>query len=307
MDFRKIARIFIIAFALLNIYLIVGIVERQDIQYTTSQLTEEDVYDNISESNIALPDLEGTDMESEEVYSLQINAEPLLENEIEANENHSGTLNDEGVYYVSFPSNPIELEGTPTDGFTEADFETVKEYVLSDQVMFGEEYTYSRYDISGRRFVFYQVVDGLPIADGTSELSLFVNENGDVISYQQTLAGPASRQGNPLQLINGGRAIEILFLNNEIRQGSEVQKPILTYRRALHLEDLSMYSPIWIVNVDHSSERNTYRVDAVNGTIIRQSTPSSGPQNPNDPAELTGEGEEEPEADEIGNSDAESE
>lgn len=307
MDFRKIARIFIIAFALLNIYLIVGIVERQDIQYTSSQPTEEDVYENISESNIALPDLDGTDMESEEVYSLQINATNLLEKEMEANERYSGTLNEEDVYYVSFPSNPIELAGTPADGFTDADFETVKEFVLSDQVMFGEEYTYSRYDTSGRRFVFYQVVDGVPIADGTSELSLFVNESGNVISYQQTLAGPASRQGNPLQLINGARAIEILFLNNEIRQGSEVQKPTLTYRRALHLEDLSMYSPIWIVNIDHSSERNTYRVDAVNGTIIRQSTPSPGSQSPNNSEEPTEEGEEEPDVDEIEDSDGESE
>src|SRR5699024_4700975 len=43
-----------------------------------------------------------------------------------------------------------------------------------------------------------------------------------------------------------------------------------TYRRALHLEDLSMYSPVWLVEVERSSERNLFRVDAVNGTIIKQ-------------------------------------
>jgi len=272
MDFKKIARIFIIAFALLNIYLIVNIVERQDIRHTSSQPTEQNVVASIEASNIELPDLSGTETEAEEVYSLQVNAHDLLAEEMEGSDNFSGTLNDDGSYYASFPSTPIELEGNPADGFTSEDYDQVEEVVASDEMMFGEEYTFSHYDASSRRFVFYQVVDGLPIADGTSEIALFVNDQGEIYSYQQTYAGPVSRQGEPLDLINGTRAIEILFLNNEIRQGSEVQKPILTYRRALYLEDLSMYSPVWLVNIDHSSERNTFRVDAVNGTIIRQST-----------------------------------
>jgi regulatory protein YycI of two-component signal transduction system YycFG len=270
MDFKKIARIFIVAFGLLNIYLIIGIFNRTDIQDTSSQPADENLISNMEASDIELPDLSETEASTEEVYSLQINAHNLLSNEIENSDNLTGTLDDEGVYYDSFPSNPIQLEGTPADGFTESDVETVRDFVLSENVMFGEEYTFHRYDQAGNRFVFYQFVDGLPIADGTSEISLFVNDTGEIYAYQQTYAGPVSRQGNPLELINGLRAIETLFLNNEIRQGSEVQPPTLTYRRALYLEDLSMYSPVWIVNIDHSSERNTFRVDAVNGTIIRQ-------------------------------------
>ena len=156
--------------------------------------------------------------------------------------------------------------------FTNEDLSLIQNYVLSDDVMFGQAYTFNGFNQEGNRFVFYQEIDGLPITDGTSEISLFLNAEGDVISHQQTYAGPATRQGDPLTLINGTRAIEILFLNNEIRQGSKVFTPTLAYRRALHLEDLSMYSPFWIVEIEHASERNTFRVDAVNGTIIRQSS-----------------------------------
>lgn len=276
MDFKKIARIFILAFALLNIYLIVGIFERQDIQYTSTQPTTNNIYSNMADLDIELPDLEGLDTEGEEIFPLQVNAHNLLAQELETNDELTGSLNeDQTVYYESFPSNPMALEGNPSEGFVDEDFDLLREFVASDQVMFGSEYRLSRYEEEGRRFVFNQYVDGIPIADGTSEISLYVNDAGEIYAYQQTYAGPATRQGNALQLIDGSRAIEILFLNNEITQGSVVQTPILTYRRALHLEDLSMYSPVWIVNIERSSERNTFRVDAVNGTIIRQPVASS--------------------------------
>jgi len=278
MDFKKISRIFIIAFVALNIYLIIGIFERQDLQNTSSQ-PEEDLLVNMEASNIEVPDLSETEMEAQDVFSLQADAHNLLEQEMGNEDLYTGTLNEDGSYYESFPSNPIVLEGTPADGFTDEDYTMVSDFVTSEQVMFSEEYTFSHFEPENNRFVFYQVVDGLPIADGTSEISLFVNEDGEIYAYEQTYAGPVSRQGDALQLISNRSAIEILFLNNEIRQGSTVETPVLTYRRALQLEDLSMYSPIWMVSVMNSSERNTFRVDAVNGTIIRQPTSSSEENN----------------------------
>lgn len=256
-----------------------NIVERHDIQDTTLQPTDDNILSSIEASDITIPDLSGTKTAVEDVYSLQVNDHQLLEERLGVAEDLAGTLDEEDTYYVSFHSDPIVLEGNPTDGFTDADKDTIQAFVLSEDVMFGEEYVFHRYDVARRRFVFYQMVDGLPIADGTSEISLFVNEAGEIYSYEQTYAGPVSRQGDALKLIDGSRAIEILFLNNEIRQGSEVLVPELTYRRALHLEDLSMYSPIWVVVIDYSSERQTFRVDAVNGTIIRQSSAPTESQN----------------------------
>lgn len=270
MDFKKIGNIFIVAFTLLNLYLIYGILERKDIQHTTSPDTSHNILANMKEMDIGLPDLTGTEMEGKTIYSIQANTDPLMEEEIAGSDIHIGTLNEEGVYYTSFPSNPIELTGNPVDGFEPAAYETINEYVLSDQVMFGNEYGAAQYDAEGKRFVLYHYIDGLPIIDGSSEISLFVNDEGEIYSYQQTYAGPITRQGNALNLIDGKRALELLFINNEIREGFDIETPVLAYQRALHLEDLSMYSPVWSVDVIRSSERATFRVDAVNGTIIRQ-------------------------------------
>src|SRR5690625_7968737 len=118
MDFKKIARIFILAFALLNIYLIVGIFERQDIQYTSTQPTTNNIYSNMADLDIELPDLEGLDTEGEEIFPLQVNAHNLLAQELETNDELTGSLNeDQTVYYESIPSNPIEHEGDTRTGF----------------------------------------------------------------------------------------------------------------------------------------------------------------------------------------------
>lgn len=271
MDFKKIARIFILAFSLLNIYLITAIYERQDIQDITMEPTANSVLASMEELDIELPDLENVSNGNEEVFPLQINSHDLLATLLEENDVLTGNLNTEGtIYYESFPSNPIELEGNPAEGFLEEDYELISEFILSDEVMYGSEYHFVRYDEEGRRFIYNQFVDGIPIADGTSEISLFVNDTGEIYAYEQTYAGPSTRQGDALELIDATRAIEVLFLNNEIIQGSKIRTPLLSYQRALHLEDLSMYSPIWLIDIETSSEINTYRVDAVNGTIIKQ-------------------------------------
>lgn len=270
MDFKKIGHIFIVAFTLLNLYLIYGILERKDIQHTTSPETSHNILENMNEMDISLPDLTGTEMDGQSMYSIQADAHQLLEKKIAETDIHTGTVDEEGAYYTSFPSNPIQLKGNPVEGFSEADYDIIKEYVLSEQVMYGSEYSGVKYDEEGKRFLLYQYIDDIPIADGSSEISLFVNDEGEIYSYQQTYAGPFTRQGNALSVIDGKRALELLVINNEIREGVKIEKPILTYQRALHLADLSMYSPVWSIDVIRSSERDNFRVDAVNGTIIRQ-------------------------------------
>lgn len=279
MDFKKIAHIFMVAFLFLNLYLIYGILERKDIQHTSSQEESYNIIANMEEMNIVLPDIKENEIDDKEVFSIQANTHQMMEDKIEENSNYTGVLNEDGVYYASFPSSPIELTGNPIDGFKKEDYQLIRDYILTDEVMFGLEYNNLQYDEIGKRFVLYQHIDGVPIIDGSSEISLFVNQEGQIYAFQQSYAGAVSKQGNPLSLIDGKRAIELLFINNEVREGFEIKEPILSYHRALHLEDLTMYSPVWSIDVVRSSEKDNFRVDAVNGTIIKHQ-PVSKPEAP---------------------------
>src|SRR5690625_5379173 len=111
MDFKKIARIFILTFGLLNIYLIVSIFGRQDIQYTSSEPTTNDNIANMEELDIKLHDLEGIDIKEEEIFPLQINANHLLADEFKKNDKLTGIVNkDKTIYYKSFQSNQNKIE-----------------------------------------------------------------------------------------------------------------------------------------------------------------------------------------------------
>ena len=92
MDFKRIARIFILAFGFLNIYLFIGVVERQDTQNISSQPTS-DILANIGDSNIELPgNLSSTDADNLEVYSLQVNENTFLRDASRASETPVGTV-----------------------------------------------------------------------------------------------------------------------------------------------------------------------------------------------------------------------
>ena len=154
MDFKRIARIFIIAFGLLNIYLFTSVIERQDTQNISSQPTT-DILENINASDIELPiDLSMTDEKKFEVYSLQVNENNDLAEALNNSELHTGTINNAGIYYRSFPSNPIVLEGDAESGYTQKDIDRLKEFLQSEMVLFGEEYVFYNFDKESNRFVF---------------------------------------------------------------------------------------------------------------------------------------------------------
>lgn len=271
MDFKRVEKIFILAFILLNIFLFISYLNRQDIQYISSESASVDILKEIRESDIELPNLSVDPSQKEDVYSMQANTHNLLEEEMDRlSDDQTGTVNEEGTFYKSLLSSPIKLDGNPKKGFSEKDLTTIKNFINSDRVLFGKEYRYSHFDLLTSRFVFYQIVNNIPVADGTSEISLHVDPDGEIFSYEQTYAGPMTEQGNPLTLISNQRAIEILFSNNELPEKSKIHAPKLTYRRNLHLEDLSMYSPVWLVQVETDSELLSLCVDAVRGTIIKE-------------------------------------
>lgn len=267
MDFKKIENIFLVAFVLLNIYLLISFLNRYDLQYASTTPDQVNVLREMEQRGIELPTFEE---EEREVYSMQADSHNLLEEQIEELEGQAGSIIEDGRFYRSLLTDPIELEGNAEEDYTEEDREILDEFVNSSAVLFGEEYQFSRFDSQQNRFVYYQQVNGLPVADGTSELSLYVDQNGEVFSYEQSYAGPMTEQGSPLEIISDREAVEILFTNNELSSNVTVHPPTLTYYRTLELEDLSLYGPLWLIRVTSSSGTDVFRVDASTSSIVQE-------------------------------------
>src|SRR5690625_6804598 len=118
MDFKRIQIIFIAAFFFLDIFLLVSYFNRTDTNYAASPSQSVNLLNEMSNQNIQLPEL------AEENYKaayVQADVHNLLEENVGALSQQTGTINENGTLYLSILSNPIQLSGE--DSLTEEDRE----------------------------------------------------------------------------------------------------------------------------------------------------------------------------------------
>lgn len=276
MDFKKIEIIFIVTFLVLNGYLLYRVLDNYENGFTGNAATQINLVQEMKDENIELPEFED---EKHDVPYVQAAANNLLEENAEQLTKQTGVIEDNGSLYASILSDPIQLsEG---EELTTKDIATLSEFVLSDAILFGDEYQFIRYVPSTRQIIYGQVANNIPIVDGTSNIIFHLNGKKEIISYEQTYAGPVTVQGQSRKLITDQDAVEILYQNSEVPSGAKVRKPLLIYNRTLSLEDLSMYVPVWLVEVVTSTDTIIKKVDAVNGNVIQEAT-NETPIQPNE-------------------------
>lgn len=273
MDFRKIEIIFIITFLFLNGYLLYRLLENNQNVFTENMMNQVNLIDEMQEEGIELPNFED---EVYEVPYIQAETNQLLEENTHRLTNQTGITENNGSLYVSILSDPIQLsEG---EGLTNDDLKNLSAFVNSEAVLFGDEYQFIRYVPSTRQIIYGQVANNIPIVDGTAGIIFHLNGNKEIISYEQRYVGPISVQGESRTLITDQDAVEILYQNNEISTGATINKPLLTYSRTLQLDDLSMYVPVWLVQIESSTGITAKRVDAVNGSVIQETPTEVSPE-----------------------------
>lgn len=267
MDFKRIETILVLTFLALNIFLLSTYFDKNyNDFYQNSSNSELNFVDEMNKSNIKLPVFQN---EKNKVPYIQAETNELLAENHNQLSNQTGVIEENGSIYSSILSNPIVL--SEDKNLTSKDIEKLNDFVKSDQVLFGSEYQFFRYLKSNQQIVYVQIANNIPITDGTSEIVFHLDSNKKVISYEQNYAGPVTVQGDSRELITDKNAVDILYQNNEISADTTVKKPILSYYRTLNLEELSMYAPVWYVEVVSSTDTQVKRVDAINGSILKSS------------------------------------
>ena len=270
MDFRRIKIIFIITFAALNIYLLSVLLEKNA---TTLSFGSESTTLNIEEAmkadDISFPTL-STDQEK--IPLLKTDKGGSLETDQSKLVNQT-TVFEDGVL-SSILSNPIPLEIDAGDLMI-VDRTPITDFMLQGNVLYGSEYTFLTYLPLRRQLVYAQVANNIPIGDSTGSITFNLDPDYEVISYEQTFAGEAEVQGNSRTVISQKRAVEALYLNNQIPANSTVRAVQLTYYRTLSLSDMDIYSPMWYIEIEiENAPVEIRRVDALTGSIITTSSVS---------------------------------
>jgi len=270
MDFRRIKIIFIITFAALNIYLLSVLLEKNA---TTLSFGSESTTLNIEEAmkadDIAFPSL-STDQEK--IPLLKTDKGATLEADQSKLVNQT-TVFEDGVLFSTL-SEPIPLEIDAEDSVI-VDRTPITDFILQGNVLYGTEYKFLTYLPLKRQLVYAQVANTIPIGDNTGSITFNLDPDYEVISYEQTFAGKAEVQGNSRTVISQKRAVEALYLNNQIPANSTVRTVQLTYYRTLSLSDMDIYSPMWYIEIEiENAPVEIRRVDALTGSIITTSSVS---------------------------------
>ncbi|WP_414839409.1 two-component system regulatory protein YycI [Carnobacterium sp. TMP28] len=267
MDFKRIEIIFILTFLALNAFLLSTYFDKSYNDFSSnSSNSEVNFIEEMSKSAIELPTFQD---EKNKVPYVQAEANDLLAESYSLT-NQTGIIEEKGSIFSTILFSPILL--TAEKEFNAKDIEKLTSYVKNNQALSAKDYQFFRYIKNSQQVIFTQIANNIPIADGTSEVIFHLDNSKNVISYEQSYAGPVTVQGESRELITDKSAIGILYQNNEIPADTTVKKPVLSYYKTLDLEELSMYAPAWFIEIESSTDTQVKRVDAINGTVLKVPT-----------------------------------
>lgn len=269
MDFRRIERILIVAFLMLNIYLVYILWDQRQDMVDTNENQSLNLIQEMENNNISLPIFS---LEEKKMGYLQANKDTKIRESFSNLNNQMGEISADSSNYTAVLSEPLQLS-SGGENLTPADLARIDRFVSSEEhVAFGEEYEFLAYQKNLNQVVYTQKIEDIPILDGTASIRFAVDSNQKIVQFEQTYAGTLEvSEDVSREIITDKRAVEILYQNNRLPSGAQVDRPVLAYHRTLDLEEMSMYIPVWYIQIN---DTNLERVNAFDGSIMISSVPA---------------------------------
>ncbi|KAB7665282.1 two-component system regulatory protein YycI [Bacillus sp. B1-b2] len=260
MDWSKIKTIFIIAFLLLDIYLIYEYTQLKESQKADDN-TEESAANILAQLGIDY-DKKNIPMNKQKDQYLSAKSKTFSVEELE--ELEKGILKDQvitirdSINLQSVLEKPIEVE----DDFSSGD---LAEF-LSNQVYNGTEYHF--WEKKGNTITYYQQYGQKTLYRNLKGALIFnLNEENKIVSYNQTYLENIKEMDEKENIISPLEVILSLFKNSYIDSDAFVSKMELGYYTQLDTS-AQLLTPTWKITVDDKN----YYVNALAGEIIQPET-----------------------------------
>ncbi|KHF40088.1 two-component system regulatory protein YycI [Halalkalibacter okhensis] len=253
MDWSRTKTIFIITFFLLNIFLSWQLVETHNMNQI-SMITEATIQEVLRENNVKIE----VDLPEEESTGVLVVGKhlDLSPEEILASEEQEAELIDEHTIVAELKE-PFPL--------TREDFSNELGTFLSTYVFEGDEYRFGGFDPEKNRVFLYQAYgDKTAYTLDDEPLILQLNEDLQIISYQQRFFQFEEQDGEEREMLSSLKAIEVLLNDQLIRPNQTVTNVQFGYYSFFNpTGDVQVFAPMWRVTVDGE----TYLVHAIGGSV----------------------------------------
>ncbi|HLR02322.1 MAG TPA: two-component system regulatory protein YycI [Virgibacillus sp.] len=258
MQWNQIKTIFILCFLVLDVYLLIKFIDKQE-QTDLGVLEHENtsIEQQLASEDISLPELP-TDIEEEEHY-ISVSPREFSEDDLEKlGKDQSPVVVDDDRRVISTFKDPISI---PVD---ESD-EDIKR-AISNDITDADQYTYWGRNEELNVLIFFQKKEDKPIYyNENGIIFVFLNDDDEATFYTQTMLEETETSSEEYSLIEPIKAIESLYNSNELQTGDEISSIDMGFHTRIPLESgVQVFSPTWRVTVN---DDNNYFVNAIEGIV----------------------------------------
>ncbi|KZE37553.1 hypothetical protein AV656_13430 [Bhargavaea cecembensis] len=257
MDWSKTKTMFIVVFAILNIFLFSLYMERTNFFENLQVYGETSIEDRLKGDDITYGKLP----EIKEASYISGELKPVSPTELRELTGQTAKIEDEHTL-ISVLEEPFSLE--TSDG--KLDFDDF----LEGYVMDSQDYTLWEVDEEDRTATFFQKVNGSTIFyNEDSTLTVHWNADREAIRYEQNMLYKL-REINEKKALNAPlQAIGALSRSADLKPGSDIKEVKLGYSPLLQLTQKQVLVPTWHIHVQLDDGTSTdHFVNAVDNKIL---------------------------------------
>lgn len=269
LDWNKTKTIFIIVFAILNVFLYSLYLNRYNEAKDVEVLGETSIEESLQADNIRYESIpENT---TKETY-VSGNIRVYTTDELKPMDNQSFEILDNKELVSTFKK-PVPL-GSLSDTTNLRDF-------VDEHVFEGSSYELFTVDVDEKKAIFFQTINNRQIFfNQNALLTIYWNDKNEVNKYEQTSFVELEDNFDQSEtLLHYERAVEVLYQRKVLKPNSKILAVSLGYSTLVQLTETQVFAPTWRVRVElQDGKKEDYFVNAVEGKIVEFNKESEEPQ-----------------------------
>ncbi|SDH90433.1 Two-component signal transduction system YycFG, regulatory protein YycI [Alteribacillus persepolensis] len=252
MDWSRTKMIFIVAFLLLNAFLLYQLIEKKNASELNVR-AQATVRERLANMNVQV---------TENLPDERSEISHIVGKSVDIQEEVTDKVGEENVHAISDKFIEVKLEEPfeVSSDVTEDVTQFMNEYVWN-----AEEYTYDRWNSNDRQMFFNQMYEEQTVYTyGDDQLVLFFNEDNEIESYVQSYL-IFDEEGKAKDMLPPYRAIDVLLRENILSFNDYVSKVNLGYHSLFSSEgEDQVFAPMYRIEIN---EEKTYLIHAIDGSI----------------------------------------
>ncbi|CAM2742685.1 two-component system regulatory protein YycI [Fructilactobacillus fructivorans] len=262
MNFKRIQEVFLLAFIILDVFLVLMIVQNRNMQTenTNQSSANATIVKEMRRDEISVGKLSNKRSSG---YYISATNDGNLANEMGNLRNQDARFENGAV--VSTLRTPVQFDDRNPQNTIDPLMKK-KSFVIN-----GDDYEYDPNQSNSSKIVYIQKAMTSTLMDNNAKITFNLDEDGDIKSYTQTALTNIKILHESAETISQERALIWLYQYNEIPNNSKVLWTRRAYTKLLNIKNNGVYIPTWVIAIQtrNSKDVSIRRINAFTGSVLK--------------------------------------